>query len=232
MVVCGLGTVGARVLELLHERGVAVVGIDHDEDAPGVLTARRLRIPVIIGDTSDEETLRSAGAAECRALLAITDGDITNLESSMVLRDLNADAKITMRLFDHDLAQRVERRLHLGTSKSVSMLVAPAISAAVSGRRTQITISTGRRVLLLAEVPVEADAAAVGDRIGNLDDPGRLRVLAYRPPGADWTWHPAPSEQVRAGGTVAVAATRSGLARFLLATRSPHLGELSERMEP
>ncbi len=83
----------------------------------------------MIGDSSNEETLRSAGVQRAQSVLAMTDGDITNLESAMVVRDLNPDARITMRMFDHDLAQRVERRLGLGHSRSVSMLVAPAIAA-------------------------------------------------------------------------------------------------------
>ncbi len=44
----------------------------------------------------------------------------------MAVRDLNPEARITMRMFDGDLATRVEGRLALGTSKSVSMLVGPA----------------------------------------------------------------------------------------------------------
>ena len=231
VVVCGLGTVGGRVVELLHERGIAVVGIERLEDAPGVLTARRLRIPVIIGDTASEETLRSAGVARCRALLAITDGDITNLESGMVVRDLNKTAKITLRMFDHDLAQRVERRLNLGTSKSVSMLVAPAVAAAVSNRRAQATVPAGRRVLLLTEIVVEAGSPAVDRTLADLDDPGGLRVLAYRSPGQAWAWAPPGDRTLRPGGTVAVAATRSGLARLLLATRQGTTGGHSERME-
>ncbi|HEY0472606.1 MAG TPA: NAD-binding protein, partial [Kribbella sp.] len=184
VIVCGLGTVGARVLEILVERGVAVVGVEQDEDAPGVQTAYRLRIPVIIGDSSNEETLRSAGVQSCESVLALTNGDITNLESAMVVRDLNPDARITMRMFDHDLAQRVERQLGLGHSRSVSMLVAPAIAAAVANRRSQTTVPAGRRVLLLTEVTVERDSVAVGKRLGELDEAGGLRVLA-RQEGTD-----------------------------------------------
>ncbi len=232
VVVCGLGTVGARVLELLADRGIAVVGIDHDEDAPGVRTAHRLRVPVIIGDTSHVEVLRSAGIERCRAMLAITDGDITNLDTAMVAREQNPAARITMRMFDGDLAIRVERRLALGTSKSVSMLVGPAVVAAVSGRRMQETVSAGRRVLLLTEVTVEAGAPAIGRQLGDLVESGGLRILAYQPPHQGWGWPADTGKTVRAGGTIAVAATRSGLARFLLATRAPRTTELSERMDP
>jgi Trk K+ transport system NAD-binding subunit len=231
VIVCGLGTVGARVLEILAERGVAVVGIEKDDDAPGVQTAHRLRIPVIIGDSSNEETLRSAGVQRCQAVLAITNGDITNLESAMVVRDLNPEARITMRMFDHDLAQRVERQLGLGHSRSVSMLVAPAIAAAVANRRSQTTVPAGRRVLLLTEVAVEGNSVAVGRRLGELDESGGLRVLA-RQEGSSWDWDPAFDKAVKPGTRIAVAGTRSGLARLLLATRAPHRSEASERMDP
>ncbi len=231
VVVCGLGTVGARVLEILAERGVAVVGVEQDEDAPGVQTAHRLRIPVIIGDSSNEETLRSAGVQRCEAVLAITNGDITNLESAMVVRDLNPEARITMRMFDHDLAQRVERQLGLGHSRSVSMLVAPAIAAAVANRRSQTTVPAGRRVLLLTEVAVEQNSVAVGKRLGELDESGGLRILA-RQEGTTWDWQPAFGKTVQPGTRIAVAGTRSGLARLLLATRAPHGSGPSERMDP
>jgi Trk K+ transport system NAD-binding subunit len=231
VVVCGLGTVGARVLEVLAERGVAVVGVEQDDDAPGVQTAHRLRIPVIIGDSSNEETLRSAGVPHCQSVLAITDGDITNLESAMVVRDLNPDARITMRMFDHDLAQRVERQLGLGHSRSVSMLVAPAIAAAVANRRRQTTVPAGRRVLLLTEVTVEPDSVAVGKRLGALDEGGGLRVLALGHAAA-WDWTPAFDHELLPGARIAVAGTRSGLARLLLATRAPHRTDQSERMDP
>ncbi|GAA1572609.1 NAD-binding protein [Kribbella hippodromi] len=219
VVVCGLGTVGARVLEILTERGVAVVGVDQDEDAPGVQVAHRLKIPVVIGDSSNEETLRSAGVQRCQSVLAITDGDITNLESAMVAGDLNPEARITMRMFDHDLAQRVERRLGLGHSRSVSMLVAPAIAAAVANRRSQVTVPAGRRVLLLTEVTVEDGSVAVGRRLGELDEAGGLRVLARQDVGGTWDWTPAYERPLRAGDRLAVAGTRSGLARLLMTTR-------------
>ncbi len=220
VVVCGLGTVGARVLEILAERGVAVVGVEQDEDAPGVQTAHRLRIPVVIGDSSNEETLRSAGVQRCQSVLAITNGDITNLESAMVVRDLNPEARITMRMFDHDLAQRVERQLGLGHSRSVSMLVAPAIAAAVANRRSQVTVPAGRRVLLLTEVTVEPGSVAGGLRLGELDEEGGLRVLARQNNGAGWDWKPALEKRLQPGDRIAVAGTRSGLARLLLATRA------------
>lgn len=220
VVVCGLGTVGARVLEILVDRGVAVIGVDQDDDAPGVQVAHRLKIPVVVGDSSNEETLRLAGVQHCQAMLAITDGDITNLESAMVAQGLNPDARITLRMFDHDLADRVERHLGLGNSRSVSMLVAPAVAAAVGDKRRQVLVPAGRRVLLLTEVVVEAGSVAEGRSLGQLNEAGGLRVLARQALQGPWDWQPVETSPVQLGDRLAVVGTRAGLARLLMATRA------------
>ena len=71
---------------------VAVVGVDQDEDAPGIQVAHRLKIPVVIGDSSNEETLRSAGVQRCQSVLAITDGDmvVVRKETDVVNGDIVA----------------------------------------------------------------------------------------------------------------------------------------------
>jgi uncharacterized protein with PhoU and TrkA domain len=111
------------------------------------------------------------------------------------------------------------------------MLVAPAIAAAVANRRTQATVPAGRRVLLVTEVTVERDSVAVGRRLGELDETGGLRVLA-RQDQDGWDWQPAFSRTLKPGTRLAVAGTRSGLARLLLATRAPHRSAPSGRMDP
>ena len=58
VVVVGLGNVGTRVMAQLHDFGVEVVAIDKDPDARGAALARRLGVPLIVGDAALEETLR------------------------------------------------------------------------------------------------------------------------------------------------------------------------------
>jgi hypothetical protein len=88
-------------------------------------------------------------------------------------------------------------------------------------------------VLLLTEVTVEPGSIAVGKRMGELDEAGGLRVLARQDLGEPWDWTPtsgresrpngrvpAVERELRAGDRLAVAGTRSGLARLLMATRA------------
>jgi len=107
------------------------------------------------------------------------------------------------------------------------MLVAPAVAAAVANRRSQVTVLAGRRVLLLTEVTVEPGSVAGGLRLGELAEEGGLRVLARQDPGGPWDWKPAHGRVLRSGDRIAVAGTRSGLARLLLATRAQQSSTVS-----
>ncbi|MEO3775131.1 NAD(P)-binding protein [Micromonospora sp. B9E7] len=83
VVLVGLGNIGTRVLEELHSVGISVVVVDRAESARGIGVARELGLPVIVGDATRPETLRAASVHTCRALVALTDDDFTNLETAL-----------------------------------------------------------------------------------------------------------------------------------------------------
>jgi Trk K+ transport system NAD-binding subunit len=219
VVVCGLGRIGTSVAVRLKARGVPVVAIERSESALGVLRARRLKIPVIIAAASDAAAQEAAGIARAAAVLAVTDDEAVNLEIGLVAKIANPDVRVVTRLFDHDLAARVERRLHLGATRSVSMLAAPAFAAAALGRRREVIFPVGRRVLLFTEVTVRPESGAPGRQLSTLEQPGACKVLAVARSGDEaWSWERTDHE-VAAGDKLAVVATRAGLARLLLATK-------------
>ena len=220
VVVCGLGRVGAAVAARLKTRGVPVVAIERNEDAVGVLRARQLKIPVVIATASDASAQEVAGIGRADAVLAVTDDEAVNLEIGLVAKNANPGVRVVARVFDHDLAGRVERRLRLGATRSVSMLAAPAFAAAALGRRREVIFPVGRRVLLFTELTVGAGSAAVGQQVSGLADAGTSRILAWAPAAGSWTWHRL-DHPVRPADRIAVVATRSGLARLLRATKPP-----------
>ncbi|MQA02936.1 MAG: TrkA family potassium uptake protein [Streptosporangiales bacterium] len=177
VVVVGLGNVGTRVIRRLHDLGVPVVCVEGSENALGVPVARskKLRIPVIIGDSTSEETLRAAGVNRCRALLAVTSDDITNLETGLQARELREDLRLVLRIGDDDLADRLQNEFDVDISRSVSYLAAPAFAAAMLEREVLGTLPVGRRVLLIAEVPVRPGSPLYGHRIADVHEPGKVR---------------------------------------------------------
>jgi len=167
VVVVGLGNVGTRVIRALHDLGYPVVAVDRREQARGVQVARELRIPLIVGDATREETLRAASVHTCRSLLVLSTDDLNNLEAALLGQAINGDVRVVLRLFDGDFAARVQRAFHVSTSRSVSYLAAPTFAAAMLGRQVIDVIPVDRRVLVVAELPIGArlrlrGAAGVG----------------------------------------------------------------------
>jgi Trk K+ transport system NAD-binding subunit len=216
VIVAGLGSVGARIVGQLHDLGVDVVGIDKEPDAAATALARRLGIRIVLGEAHKEETLREAGIGTCQAVVSVTDSDIVNLETALNARALAAEPRIVVRLYDDDLAERVQRTIGGTVSRSTSYLAAPAFAAAVLDHQVLRTIAVGRHVLLMAEVAADRDAGLAGRRVADVHQPGTLRVIALRRPGSqDADWSPAADYQVRAGDRLVVLATRAGLSGIL-----------------
>ncbi|UNO43773.1 NAD(P)-binding protein [Streptomyces sp. MST-110588] len=184
VVLLGLGKVGTRVLARLHEMGIPVVCVEADPEARGIATARRLRVPTVVGDVTQEGVLEAAKIDRARVLLALTSSDTTNLEAALYARSVTPRLRVTLRLFDDRFATAVYRTLRaahphaLTRSRSVSFLSAPAFAGAMVGRQILGAIPVERRVLLFARVEVRGHAALEGRTVAEVFRPGRLRVLA------------------------------------------------------
>ncbi|MEU0600854.1 NAD-binding protein [Streptomyces sp. NPDC006393] len=184
VVLLGLGKIGTRVLTRLRELGVPVVCVESDPDARGLATARRLRVPVVLGDVTQEGVLESAKIHRAKALLAVTSADTTNLEAVLYARSVRSDLRVVLRLYDDDFATAVYRTLraahpHAQTrSRSVSHLAAPAFAGAMFGRQILGAIPVERRVLLFASVDVDGHPQLEGRTVAEAFRAGYWRVLA------------------------------------------------------
>lgn len=216
VVVVGLGNVGTRVVAQLHDLGISVVCVEADEQARGVSLARRLGVPVVVGDATRDDTLRSAAVATSSALLVLTSSDVVNLETALQGRALREDLRVVLRLFDDDLAKRVERTLGIAISRSVSRLAASAFAAAMVERQVIGTMSIGRAVMLIADVPVVTGSPLAGQPVGAANEPDEARVIALQHRGVgDLDWAPDPGHVLSPLDRVIVVATRAGLGRLL-----------------
>jgi NhaP-type Na+/H+ or K+/H+ antiporter/K+/H+ antiporter YhaU regulatory subunit KhtT len=77
VIIVGGGTVGRALAERLEDRGENVVIVEQDEDV--IETARNEGFTVHIGDGTDTEELRAAGADNARIVVAATGDDDVNL---------------------------------------------------------------------------------------------------------------------------------------------------------
>ncbi|MFG3202093.1 NAD-binding protein [Streptomyces sp. NPDC048192] len=213
VVLLGLGKIGTRVLTRLRELNIPVVCVESDPEARGLATARRLRVPVVLGDVTQEGVLESAKIHRAYALLAVTSADTTNLEAVLYARNVRPDLRVVLRLYDDDFATAVYRTLRaaypqaLTRSRSVTHLAAPAFAGAMLGRQVLGAVAVERRVLLFAAVDVAGHPQLEGRTVRQAFRAGSWRVLALE--GRTDT---APDHVLEKGDRVVVAATRRGLA--------------------
>jgi Trk K+ transport system NAD-binding subunit len=216
VVVVGLGNVGARVVRALHELGVSVVAVDRDDQARGISVARELDLPVVVGDATQEQTLRSASVQTCRALVVTSTGDVDNLETALVGQAIHPELRVVVRLFDGDFAERVQRNFRITSSRSVSYLAAPAFAAAMLGRQVVDVIPVRRRMLLVAELAVAPGSPIEGRPVSELNRPHETRVVGIRTGrGAQTLWSPPTGRQLVRTDRLVVLATRAGLSWLL-----------------
>ncbi|MGA5508538.1 NAD-binding protein [Streptomyces umbrinus] len=241
VVLLGLGKIGTRVLARLRELHIPVVCVEADPEARGLALARRLRVPVVLGDVTQEGVLEAAKIHRAHALLALTSADTTNLEASLYARSVRPDLRVVLRLYDDDFATAVYRTLRathphaLTRSRSVSHLAAPAFAGAMMGRQILGAIPVERRVLLFAALDVAGHPHLEGRTVAEAFRAGAWRVLALdsaspeeRRPGpatapapgsperpSGLVWDLPPTYMLGSEDRVVIAATRRGLAELL-----------------
>jgi Trk K+ transport system NAD-binding subunit len=139
---------------------------------------------------------------DARALMALTDDDLANLEVALGARARHPGLRIVMRLFDTDLAERAGRALQIRISRSVSALAAPRFVAALLRRKILATIPVGSRALVVVEAAAPAGYATVSA----IERGFEVRVLE-----AGSEWRPPREEPLAPGAPLVLIATREGL---------------------
>jgi Trk K+ transport system NAD-binding subunit len=219
VVVCGLGNIGYRIVEQLVEMGVPVVAAEQQEANRFLPVVRRLGVPVLTADVRLTETLRTLRVLEARSVVVVTSSDIVNLETALNVRALAPDRRVVLRLFDPDLAARVERAFGIDISRSPSALAAPAFAAAAEGEHVLATIAVGVRALAVVRLRVAPGSRAAGRPVGELERTTRSRVLLLEDGGPP-SWRPPGGATVAAGGELVVVVPRGELGTVLAWTEA------------
>jgi voltage-gated potassium channel Kch len=137
VVLVGFGQIGFRLAQELQGRGIPVVALERDLDAPCVRLARRAGIPVAIGRGDDREILELLGIRHCSVVAAVTSDDLANVSIGLAANDLWPDVPLVLRLGDGDVAAETESLLHLGRICDAHALIAQTLAdglIAVGGR--------------------------------------------------------------------------------------------------
>jgi Trk K+ transport system NAD-binding subunit len=129
----GFGQVGFRLALELRRRGIPVLGVERDAEAPCVRLARRAGIPVAIGRGDDRSTLELLGIRSCAAVAAVTSADLVNVEVGLAASDLAPGVPLVLRLGDGEVAAETDSLLHLGSICDAHKIAADTLIRGLRG---------------------------------------------------------------------------------------------------
>ncbi len=178
VLLCGLGTVGWRVLDFLRTAGFPVVVVDKQAD-PG--DPRLSGVRLVKGDFRKKNVLIEAGVRDARGVIIITSDDLVNISGALLVRSLNPDVRIVLRMFKQNLVSRLGKAVRNVTAFSVSALSAPLLALTALTGDVLAAFPVGDRRRQIADLTIAAGSRLVGRRLADLDENRRFLMLAHTP---------------------------------------------------
>jgi Trk K+ transport system NAD-binding subunit len=242
VVVVGLGSVGIRVVSDLAAAGYDVLVIEQDENNRFLSAAAKLDVPVIFGDPTMRQTLESARVDHARGVAVVTQSDMENIETGIVLLEiLGSETKVplVLRVQGRALGAAVNQQFSFENVRSIVDLAAPWFIGAAMGLQVLGTFWVGQRSFMVGGMLVAAGSELDGLRMVELST--QTRVIAITRPEGPVRLRPRRDARLKAGDTVyligpyreliatlrkgqppPLTAINGGRAAALAAARSPH----------
>ncbi len=179
IVLIGLGHLGYRVVEKLHQLGQAVVVIELDPSADLVNATQKMGIPVIQDDATRPTTLEAAGVGRARAIVLCTQNDAMNLKIAVKARSMNPGIQVIVRIFDDDFAQSLQEQFGF-VAMSATAMAAPAFAAAAAGADITNPITIEGQSLSLARLQVRQGSVLIGQSVGEVEKKYDISIVLIK----------------------------------------------------
>jgi Trk K+ transport system NAD-binding subunit len=212
VVVCGLGDLGLRTVEQLHNAGAQVAVLDERRDGRFSRIVRGWGIPVIVRDAHLAEPFFEAGIEGAAAVICVESSDLRTLETVLLVRELRPDVRVVAHIDNAAVANAVEEVTGADGVLDVPSLFAPSVVEVCLGRRLH-EIRIGSTQFATVEV-VAPHEATLRELYGSLVPLGVATDREQEPivcPGRD--------ERVEAGDRVTLLGTLEALVEAGLRTR-------------
>jgi voltage-gated potassium channel Kch len=143
IIVCGAGSIGSGVIELLLALGKRLVVIEQTPDTAIVELAQERRFDLLTGDASRDETLDLCNIGAAHSIIALTNVDTLNLEIGLGARARNPTMPAVLRIAEPSFAASIARHFEFQTTFSVAALAAPVFVglSRFAGSRGRVAIA-------------------------------------------------------------------------------------------
>jgi len=182
VIICGMGHVGFRIVELLHRLGVpfTVIAKAVRDEWRDEIIEKAARF--IEGDARQLGNLEKAGIAKAASLLAVTHNDLLNIEIALDTQKIAPDLPVVVRIFDQYLADRMMRETGIRNVFSPALLTAPVFVAAALGDERLRVFSVGGSPLHLLRLVFGENSPALGEMANEFCVKRGLVMVAVHPP--------------------------------------------------
>lgn len=211
LIVVGAGRVGRAIVHYVGRHGADVVIVDRRE--PEDMDA-----PLVLGEATDDDTLRRAGIDRASTLIAALDSDADNVYVTLSARALNSELHIVARTNDqanepkffHAGADRVVNPSEIGGSRMGALAMHPTLAEFLDE-----VVHDESHGVTVDEIDVPDGASAIGRPLGEVvGHSGQPLVIAIRDQGHGYLANPAPSETLTPGSVLVVLGAQDHIARL------------------
>jgi len=213
IVLVGLGHLGYRVAQKLHDMGESVAVLEINIGAHTIAAARDMGIPVIQADARQPGSLESANIKDARTIILASQNDAMNLQIALKARNLNPKIQVVIRIFDEDFAHALQEQFGF-IALSATEMAAPVFAAAAAGADVTNPISIEGQLLGLARITIKPKSVFVNKTIGYVEDNYRLSIVLWRHDHIS-EMHPTDTQIIKAGDTLAVLGGPAQLNRMV-----------------
>ncbi len=201
LIVCGSGpsaVYAARELAAVRRPVVMVVA---DTSAAESARAELPEVPIVVGDPTADDVLRSAGVERAAGIVACTESDNENVVVTLTARQINPNVRIVSRVDDVDHESKIRKvgadavvsPEFIGGLRMASELIRPTVVTFLD------TMLRDRELnLRIDEILIPEGSPAVGKPLNELglEKMPHVLLLAVRYATGEWRYNPPRSEVV------------------------------------
>lgn len=221
IIVCGLGHVGYRIVNILRDLGYAVTALERDTNRLVERLAHQ-GVRVQIGDFRRRDVLAEAGIVDADAVVVCSDDDMLNLEAGLRARELRPHIRLVIRIFEEELGSRLSRTFDIDAVYSTSVLAVPAFVGSALKLHLAQSVSIGSQEWALTRLKTEPGSDLIGQTVQQLNAEQELTVVlhAHRD---QFHVPPCLEAQLQAGDEIVV---------LVALHRLPHLSQRNRSLAP
>jgi trk system potassium uptake protein TrkA len=173
-VIVGCGRVGSELAKLLDSDGHEVIVVDENAAAFKRL-GQKFKGHEVVGTGIDYDVLKRAGAAGADGFVAVTNGDNRNIMAALIAQRMFKIKRIVARIYDPPRGQ-MYRDLGVQTVCPTTVGAKLIRDVLIEAPWDAQNFDLGR----LTSISVVVGANYAGKRIGEIEQPGRVRIAAVR----------------------------------------------------